>query len=330
MVKSHTDFGNNQKHLLCVGIVGAGYAASVHSNALKRIDPLITQYVYDVNTNTSKTFAEKHRCQVVDDLDTLFKYVNAVIIATPVSTHYSIALNAIKHNKHILCEKPMSAHVLESLEMCQMSQKRTNLICAIGFNYRFFEITKYIKRKIKIGKIYKINLSVKRLFRDDWKHNEISVLSDLGIHLIDLLSYLTDSNISLIDCKVQMKYINGCDYDSIVCGKMDNGTLFEICTARIKNANDVSFCIQAIGESGILEYDSRNEHVYKIKYKNNILCFRLNKEIETDDFFDFSDSILRQDRKWIDAIFGNFNGKDLATFNDGYRAQIALEKFLAK
>ena len=68
----------------------------------------------------------------------------------------------------------------------------------------------------------KNELSIRRLFRNDWRRDETSVLSDLGIHLIDLLSILSGGKIDVDCCKTQMKYINACDYESIVKGYTDN------------------------------------------------------------------------------------------------------------
>ena len=70
-----------------------------------------------------------------------------------------------------------------------MESKRRNLTCAIGFNYRFFEITEILQKTNQIGKICDIDIAIKRLFRNDWHNKENGVLADLGIHLIDYIMY---------------------------------------------------------------------------------------------------------------------------------------------
>src|SRR5665213_540921 len=56
--------------------------------------------------------------------------VDAVAIATPVSTHHSIALHALKRGKHVLVEKPMCASVDEALELVAVADrmKRTLMV----------------------------------------------------------------------------------------------------------------------------------------------------------------------------------------------------------
>ena len=60
----------------------------------------------------------------------------------------------------------------------------------IGFNYRFFDISEILKNQTQRGEINKINIMIKRLFRNEWHNKENGVLSDLGIHLIDYITYL--------------------------------------------------------------------------------------------------------------------------------------------
>lgn len=326
--KKHMIWENNRNKKLRIGIIGAGYAAAVHSKVLKKIDPSIIQYVYDVKAESSKTFERENGCHAVENLDNFYHCVDAVIIATPVSTHHELVLESLKRDKHILCEKPMAMYVSEVLEMYQMSLKK-KLVCAIGFNYRFFEITKYIKREIEIGNFLQIDISIKRLFRNDWKKDETSVLSDLGIHLIDLLMYLSAHRISLKSCEVHMKCINTCDVYSVVCGKMDDGASFTLTAARIEDPDDVSFYIQIVGQNGTFQYDSRKETTYVVKNDHSMQEYHFQKAVETDDFFDFSDSILRQDQEWIEAILGKTAVK-VANFEDGLHSQMALESFFAK
>lgn len=215
----------DSNNILNIGIIGAGFAAGVHSKALKSIDCSMRQYIFDVNDEIAKRFSDEYDCKAAKTLDDLFDSVDAVIIATPVWTHFDFVRKALEHNKHILCEKPMAQSYAEAKEMCGLSEI-TSVICAVGFNYRFFDITKSLQNEIKNTTVEEIHLSIRRLFRNDWRRDETSVLSDLGIHLIDLLSILSGGKIDVDCCKTQMKYINACDYESIVKGYTDNNIAF--------------------------------------------------------------------------------------------------------
>lgn len=311
-----------------IGIIGAGYAGQVHSNVIERFYPEIEYYIYDVATNEAKEFAKTHKCQAIATVEELYDKVDAIIIATPTFTHYSLAMEAMGKGKHVLCEKPMSLRLTEAEEMFKKSKEK-NLICMVGFNYRFFEITKIIKTQCQIGKIQHIKVLLKRLFRDEWHNKENGVLSDLGIHLIDYVTYLCNQSINLSTCKIKRRYIEDWDYDANVLGEMENGISFELTASRIKEIEEVQFSIEVVGEKGIFRYDSRQETKYEIEMNKIVNTYNFQKAEITDDFFDFTDSIGRQDNAWIIAISGQ-NSKNIATFEDGFRAQKTLEYFLSK
>lgn len=312
-----------------IGIIGVGYAGQLHSKAIEMLDSNIEYYVYDVTVDAAKEFAEKHKCQAVETLEELYKKVDAVIIATPTFTHYNLAMEAMQKGKHVLCEKPMSFQVEEAEKMLDMC-KKNNLICMIGFNYRFFDITEILKKQNQIGEINKINILIKRLFRNEWHNKENGVLSDLGIHLIDYIFYLSNQRINLDSCKVNRKYIEEWDYDSNVSGKTEKGLAFELTASRTDNPDDVQFNVELIGSNGIFRYDSRQETTYIIEDNNYIShIYNFEKERETEGFFDFKDSILRQDEAWIEAILCG-NSQKIATFEDGFCAQKALNYFLSQ
>ncbi len=310
-----------------IGIIGVGFAGQLHSKVIEMFCSDI-YYVYDVTARVAQEFAKTHKCQAVNTLDELYDKTDAVIIATPTFTHYSLVMEAMQKGKHVLCEKPMSLRVAESEKMLAMSREK-NLICAIGFNYRFFEITEILKKQNLIGEMYHIRILIKRLFRNDWHNKENGVLSDLGIHLIDYITYLCNQCINLTTCKVNRKYIENWDYSSNVSGETENGISFELVASRTTNPDEVQFNIEIVGTKATFRYDSRQELIYEIEKNDGSYIYNFKKNERTEGFFDFTDSILRQDITWIRAISGE-SVKTIATFEDGFRAQKALEFFLSK
>lgn len=311
-----------------IGIIGVGYAGELHAKALEEIFPDVLYYVYDVSMQASKNFAKTHNCQAIKTLEGFYNNVDAVIIATPTFTHYKLAMEAMQKGKHVLCEKPIAIKVEEAAEMSAMAKEK-KLICTIGFNYRFFEITKILKKQIQIGKYCSINLKIKRLFRNEWHNKENGVLTDLGIHLIDYLIYLCGQDINLSTCNIKQKYINDWDYDSNITGKTEGGIFFELTASRTQIPQEVQFSIEIIGTAGIFKYDSRKETSYVIEQDNTSHIYNFKKEKETNGFFDFFDSILRQDILWVEWLSG-YNRNQVATFEDGYRAQKVLDFLLSK
>ena len=140
---------------------------------------------------------------------------------------------------------------------------------------------------------------------------------------------MCNQSINLSTCKVRKKYIEDWDYDSKILGKTEKGIPFELTASRTKNPEEVQFNIEIVGTKSTFRYDSRKETTYVIEKDNISYKYNFEKEQKTEDFFDFTDSILRQDEAWLKAISSE-NVKNIATFEDGFNAQKALEFFLSK
>lgn len=311
-----------------IGIIGLGFVGQMHSKVIESLKSDIEYYVYDITPNIAKKFEKNNNCKAADTIEELFNNVDAVIVATPTFTHYNLVMESIRRGKHVLCEKPMSFQIKEAIEMFNISKEK-NLICTIGFNYRFFEITEILKRNNVIGKIKNIHIEIKRLFRNGWHTKENGVLADLGIHLIDYIYYICNEEIKLSTCKINKKYIDDWDYDTSVSGKLESGILFELCASRLKDDEEVRFAFEITGENGKFSYDSRQENLYSIEKEKKLNTYQFVKREKTEGFFDFTDSILRQDIEWIKAISEGNKG-NIATFEDGVRAQKALDFLVSK
>jgi predicted dehydrogenase len=53
--------------------------------------------------------------EIINDPD-----IDAVVIATPVFTHYELALKALQNNKHVLVEKPMASNSKQAIELIEL------------------------------------------------------------------------------------------------------------------------------------------------------------------------------------------------------------------
>jgi predicted dehydrogenase len=117
--------------------------------------------------------------------------IDAVAIATPVSTHYEIALSALLAGKHVLVEKPMTNTSAQALRLMEESAKR-KLVLMVDHTFVFTPAIQKIRDLIVTGKVgdtyyydsTRINLG---LFQHD-----VNVVWDLAVHDLAILEYLFD------------------------------------------------------------------------------------------------------------------------------------------
>ena len=81
--------------------------------------------------------------QYVSDSKEIFadKEINAVIIATPINTHYKLVKKALLSKKHVFVEKPISTNLSGAEELIEIAQKN-NLLLFVGHIFIFNEIFK--------------------------------------------------------------------------------------------------------------------------------------------------------------------------------------------
>jgi predicted dehydrogenase len=117
--------------------------------------------------------------------------VDAVVIATPVSTHYSIALAALQAGKHVLVEKPLAHNSQQARELIDTAQ-RLGRTLMVDHTFVYTGAVQKIKELIdsgQLGRLYyydsvRINLG---LFQHD-----ISVIWDLAVHDLAIMDYVLD------------------------------------------------------------------------------------------------------------------------------------------
>ena len=114
--------------------------------------------------------------------------IHAIYLATPVSTHHTLAHRALELGKHVLIEKPLATTVDRAEALADMATSR-GLTLLVGHTFVFSPPVRKVKELIDsgmLGPIYyvettRVNLG---LFQKD-----VSVLWDLGPHDISILNY---------------------------------------------------------------------------------------------------------------------------------------------
>lgn len=119
--------------------------------------------------------------------------IDAVVIATPVSTHFKLAHQSLMEGKHVLLEKPMTASVKEAETLINLAEQK-GLLLMVDHTFLYTGAVQKMRQLIdrkELGKIKyldstRINLG---LFQSD-----INVLWDLAPHDLSILSYLVDES----------------------------------------------------------------------------------------------------------------------------------------
>jgi len=99
------------------GVIGTGAIANAFAHSIMHCNYSELISVYGRNKETLKVFSKKFNINGIDAVEKLLSSndVDAIYIATPHSSHFKYALEAIKNKKHVLCEKPIAMNHIESM-----------------------------------------------------------------------------------------------------------------------------------------------------------------------------------------------------------------------
>ena len=169
-----------------VGVVGLGYMGSAHARVYSKLKECELVGVCDINPS-KKYLAETYECKFFKRIEDFLKVdLDAVSICTPTSSHKQIALEALKENKHVLVEKPLTTTVKDAEKILKA---RKSEMLAVGYIERFNPAVDKLKEIVGFYDIYS-TVSL-RFGPYPPKIKDIGVLLDLTSHEIDMLSYLT-------------------------------------------------------------------------------------------------------------------------------------------
>ena len=115
--------------------------------------------------------------------------IDAVAIATPVSSHYELALRALQEGKHVLVEKPLASNTDQVQGLIDLAQKR-KLVLMVDHTFVYTGAVRKIRELVdsgSLGEIYyydsvRVNLG---LFQHD-----VNVLWDLAVHDLSIMDYV--------------------------------------------------------------------------------------------------------------------------------------------
>lgn len=193
---------------MVIAVIGCGrIAQNAHFPALSKIEGLRVKYACDLLIEKAEAMKEKY--EMVENAITDYQIaladpeVEAVFVLTPNFAHYTVTMDALRADKHVFCEKPVTINYALSKEMADEANARGKIL-NIGVCNRYHksvEMLREMNERGEFGNIYHVYCSF-RAHRSipglggDFTTKAQSgggVLIDWGIHYFDLILYILGS-----------------------------------------------------------------------------------------------------------------------------------------
>jgi predicted dehydrogenase len=176
-----------------VGVVGVGYWGSRHVRVLRSTTGVATVVGVDERFTGKTGSPQLIDCDVAGypDLEAALPEVDAVVIATPPSSHYELGMRAIRAGKHVLIEKPLAASLSEARALVDAAQA-AGIVLMPGLTFLYNAAVHKLRDVVRneLGKLHyldceRLNLG---LYQPD-----VNVILDLAPHDISIVNYILDS-----------------------------------------------------------------------------------------------------------------------------------------
>jgi Predicted dehydrogenases and related proteins len=262
-----------------VAIIGTGSISNLHMIGYKDLDYVEVVAACDINRERVENFAQKYDIpNVFTDYNEMLKMkdIDAVSVTTWNNVHAPAAIAALKAGKNVLCEKPLALNAAQAEEMVAAAKESGKLLM-VGFCRRFGENARALKNFIESGELGKIYYAKTGCLRrwgnpggwfSDKKRSGGGPVIDLGVHVIDLVRYLsgkprvtsvTASTFNYVGMKPEVKGIlkyNSADYseynDVEDCAtaliKFDNGMTLFFETSWVQHIKEDSLYLEMYGD----------------------------------------------------------------------------------
>lgn len=181
------------------GIIGCGaITETAYLPIFKEISIGQLTCLVDTDVDRALAFAKDYSLSYVgNNLEAIFDYVDAVIVAVPNYLHFPISKVCLEAGKHVLCEKPLATNTNDCKDLIFLANKYS-LKLSVAHVRRFYPAAKKIKKIInsrELGNVESFDFeegavfswpTVSGFFFDIEKAGG-GVLMDIGSHLLDLL-----------------------------------------------------------------------------------------------------------------------------------------------
>jgi len=205
-----------------IALVGLGSMGKHHYNVINNLESVDLVAVVEQDETKTVDVRVPAYCDVDEMLEAAAP--DMVVVATPTSTHLDISKKILSRGIHLLVEKPIAKNVIEAKQMSALAD-RNSCKAVVGQIERYNPAIQAVLTKLKEEKI--IHCTFTRMSPYPKRITDVGVKLDLGIHDVDLIRLITESNVELFS-SVDSTNVGDVEDSAAFVLKMFDGTIATI------------------------------------------------------------------------------------------------------
>ncbi len=268
-----------------IGIVGGGYMGKAHSVAMAAVGAVFNTALrprLEVICASTADSAERYRAaygfsRATHDWRTLVGdgRVEAIVIASPQSTHREIAEAAFALGKPVLCEKPLGASIDDSWAMVAAAEA-AGAINMVGFNYIRTPASQFARKLIADGEIGDVTWfrgeHTEDFYADQqapatWRTTGMAngTIGDLAPHMVNGAMALIGP-IAQVMADVETVHnqrpggeVTNDDHAQVMC-RFENGVMGNLYFSRVATGRKMGYAYEILGTKGAIRFDQEDQN----------------------------------------------------------------------
>lgn len=176
---------------ISIGLVGSGYWGLKLAQRFSQMDDVRIAGVFDPDKNRQQMVSGVLRLPIINNADKLIARpdIDAVVIASPASTHFRYTMLGLNNNKHIFVEKPMTLLHEEALTILRLAEKRKRIVL-VDHTYLYSNEVQTLKHIIERGDLGHIYAAESFRMGSSSVRDDCDVVWDLGVHDVAIFRHL--------------------------------------------------------------------------------------------------------------------------------------------
>jgi predicted dehydrogenase len=272
-----------------IGIIGGGYMGKAHSVAMAAVGAVFDTAMrprLEMICATTPVSAERYRtaygfARATDDWASLVNdsSVDAIVIASPQTTHRAIAESAFAVGKPVFCEKPLGASLEDSRAMVAAAAK-AGVANMVGFNYVRTPATQFGRRLIADGVIGDITWFRGEHTEDflsdpnapaSWRTRGVAngATGDLAPHIINAALALMGP-IAEVLAEIETVHatrharqgpeaVTNDDHAQLMC-RFERGAMGHMYVSRVATGRKMGYAYEVFGTEGAIRFDQEDQN----------------------------------------------------------------------
>jgi len=206
-----------------VALIGLGSMGQNHYRVLKSLTGFELTALCDIQQ--TRDYDEPF----FTDLDEMLENADfeAAVIVVPTFLHKEVAIKCLNKGKHLFIEKPVASTVEEAKDILEVANKNNARVC-VGYIERFNPVVEQLKNEIADSEVYSIGIT--RVGPFPPRIADVGILTDLSVHDIDLIRYITGKEIKNTSIYKSQKIHNHHEDNAILSFELEDEVVASITT----------------------------------------------------------------------------------------------------